>query len=456
MITAEVSPYAHVLARAAARIRWRDLPAEVRSHAEDLALDTLAVIAAGAAHPSFRPFRDGRPAESGPCTVIGGAGGAGEMTAALLNAGATTVLQHQDGHRMARGHPASHILPTVLALAQSERRTLEAVMAALVAGYEVGTRCGMALGGLHPLLHDAGTWACLGAAAGGAHLLSGGEAAVIAEALEGAAAVASMGYRETCAAGATVHHLYIGLGAVTALTAARAAQAGLQSLEGALERYFGPRVGAAFEPRRLLDRIGPDGGFAHFELLRGYIKVHPLCAHLHGAVDAMAELVAEAPIDPGAVESIEVATYAHALDYAAGRPVNDLAARFSLKAAMAVALGAEGMTSAAIGAAPDDPSVIALIDRVTVAHDPALDVHYPRGRPARVTVVLKDGAVRSRTVIDALGDAHRPTDRAQRRAKAKPLLDGALGPGRFEALAAVLDDVTADSALGRLGELLKA
>ena len=81
---------------------------------------------------------------------------------------------------MARGHPASHIVPTLLALAQSDGRDLEAVMGALVAGYEVGARVGMALGGFNPHLHDAGSWACVGAAAGAAHLLSEGDADAVA------------------------------------------------------------------------------------------------------------------------------------------------------------------------------------------------------------------------------------------------------------------------------------
>ncbi len=446
MITVSASPFARALAAAAADTRCRELPEAVRAQAEDLMLDTVAVIAAGGAHPSYRPFRDGQGPGSGPCTVIGG-GRAGELQAALVNGGATTVLQLQDGHRMARGHPASHLVPVLLALAQSEGASLEAVMGALVAGYEVGTRVGMALNGFDPLLHDAGSWACVGAAAAAAHLLSGGDACVIAEAIEGAAAVASMGYRETPAAGATVHHLYIGLGCVTALSAARAAQAGLQSLEGSLERYFGPRIGAAFDPAQLLYGIGEDGGWSHHEVMNAYLKVHPVCAHLHGAADAIAALAAGRPPGAGQAEAVEVALYAHALDYDAGTPVNDLAARFSVKAAVAASLLPGGLTTEALDAGVDNPAAAALMARVTVVHDTALDARYPEGRPARVTVRWAGGETQTRTVIHPLGDSTNPTDRAQRRDKARALMDGALGPGRFERAVAALDAGQAEGAL---------
>lgn len=449
MITLAPSPHAPALAAAAARTAWRNLPAEVRAQAEDLVMDTVAVIAAGGAHPSYRAFRDGQGAAAGPCTVIGG-GRTGELQAALVNGGATTVLQLQDGHRMARGHPASHLVPVLLALAQGEGRTLEAVMGALVAGYEVGARVGMALGGFNPYLHDAGSWACVGAAAGAAHLLSGGDAAAIAEAIEGCAATASMGWRETPANGATVHHLYIGLGCVTALTAARAAQAGLQSMAGALDGYFGPRIGAAFDADRLTDGIGADGRWSRFETLGGYIKVHPLCAHLSGAADAVVGLAAERPAAPDEVEAVEVAIYSHALEYDGGDPVNDLAARFSAKAAVAAALRPGGLTSRALDDGVGDAAFTALMRRVSVVHDPALDALYPQGRPARVTLKLAGGETVTRTVVHPLGDSTNPTDRAQRRDKAKALLDEALGSGRFERAAEALEDVAAAGSLDAL------
>lgn len=50
---------------------------------------------------------------------------------------------------MARGHPASHVVPATLAMAEAQGASGDEWLSAFVAGYECAARVGIALGGLH-------------------------------------------------------------------------------------------------------------------------------------------------------------------------------------------------------------------------------------------------------------------------------------------------------------------
>lgn len=419
------------LARAAACTTYEGLPETVRTQAADLMLDTLAVCAAGLSHPSYAPYVHAHThlKESGQATVLGHGQGFPVHTAVLLNAGASTVLQLQDGHRMARGHPASHIAPTLLALAEETVAPAHAVLAAFVAGYEVGARIGIAMEGLNHFLHDTGTWSTIGTSVAAAHLLSAGDETVIANAIEASAAVALMPYRDLPVQGASAHHMYIGLGATTGLTAARASVAGLTPLPGTLETFFGPRAGAAFDAGKLTDGLSDEGGWSTYECLNAYFKIHPICAHLHGANDALCALIKTHALTAEDTTAVEIATYGAGLAFDNPMPANALAARFSQAACAAIALCTGALDETAL---TDDTlhsaAVQNLMGHVSVIHDPALDADYPAGRPARVTITTTSGAQHSEQVVYPVGDHTNPASRTALRAKAERLLAVRYGP----------------------------
>ena len=461
MTAAESAPASVHLARAVAATQWRDLPGPVRSQAADLFLDTLAVIAAGSVHPTYAGWLARQGRERGECTAIGLAQGVPAASAALLNGGATTVLQWQDGHRLARGHPASHLVPVLLALGERHGAGADALMSAFVGGYEAGTRIGVALGGLRAPLHDGGSWATLGAAAAGARLL-GGDAATIANALESAATLAPLAWRDTVSRGATVHHLFIGLGAGVALTTAESACAGLEAIPGTIEAFFGPRAGARFEPAQLVAGLGADGCWTAYELRSAYFKWHPVCAHFSGLADALAEAcdahrqeTGRAPVHDD-VLAAEVALYATALDYDAPRPASDLAARFSAAAIVYAALDPAGLEGDALARASCDPAAVAWLARVQVVHDPELDAGYPEGRPARVTLTLRGGRTRRATARDVLGDQKRPLSPAQRRDKAMRALGRAGGERGAARVIAAWEAYLAGAPIATLTDALRA
>ena len=418
------------LARAAKQTRWADLPEYVRSQAADLILDTVAVIAGGMAHPEYARFAEAALSggDRGRCTVIGNRESVPSVLAAQIHGGATTVLQFQDGHRMARGHPASHIVPAALALAEQVGATSEAFLTAFVAGYEASVRVGLGLGGLRAEIHDAGTWSTVGPAVAGA-LLLGADVEQLRHAIEGAATVAILPWARTAPEGATMHHLYIGLAASMGVTVATAATSGFQALPRTVEEFFIVRAGAAPDASCLTQGISADGHWSTYEIMNAYLKLHPTCAHLHGVNDAVDALIREEGVKGSEVASADVALYAHAMAYDAHRPTTELAARFSAAYTTAIALLRGDLSAHAISQdTMHDPDVRALASRITVRHDPGLDPLYPDGRPAVVTVTLHDGTRHQRRVVHPRGDCTNPSSLGERRAKVHRLLATLFGP----------------------------
>jgi 2-methylcitrate dehydratase PrpD len=111
-------------------------------------LDTLGAILAGSAEPENARLaaamaeRATRPA----ATVIGHAVRTDPLLATFVNATAGVALEVDEGNRWGGGHPAIHVVPGALAVAEERRADGARLLEALVAGYEVSSRIGGATG----------------------------------------------------------------------------------------------------------------------------------------------------------------------------------------------------------------------------------------------------------------------------------------------------------------------
>ncbi len=410
---------AQALAVAAAATSFQESSPAVQERVLAVVRDVVAVVCAGAQRSDVAELRTALHGGAGPCTVVGADRGADPAQAALLNGLAGAAEQLQDGHRLARGHPASHLIPAVFAAAEADGSYGAAFLSAVLAGYEVGAAIGTALGGTLDGVHDIGTWAVVGAAAGVAHVSSGGSAPAIAAAIELAAAVPLLPDAALVFGGASGQHAYLGLACHLAVTWGRAAAAGFEGLPGALERHLLPRLGAAPRAVALTDSIGADGHWRNHAVLDGYLKRHPTCAHLHGVNDAVEALLAEQVIAPDDVDDVDVRTYAQAAAFDDPTPVNELAARFSIPFTVAAAVVDGGLTRDSFRPQMLESAAVAgLSRRVRVRHDPDLDAGYPAGRPAVVTVHLRDGQSFEQAVARPRGDG--PTALADPTVAAKP------------------------------------
>ena len=85
--------------------------------------------------------------------------------AAFVNAAFASMLDLDDGHRAASGHPGAAVIPAVMATAEAHGADAERVLTAIAIGYEIGVRIAGArdVDTLHTF--DSGLWCGQGAAA---------------------------------------------------------------------------------------------------------------------------------------------------------------------------------------------------------------------------------------------------------------------------------------------------
>lgn len=444
------------LAGAVAATSWRDAPPGVRDRVVDLVADCIAVAALGSARPELTALVDALATTTpvGAATVVGSPRGWPAASAQLLNGSAAAADQLQDGHRPARGHPASHVVPAVLALGEELDRPGDEVLAAVLAGYEAGVRVGGAMGGTPTGVHDIGTWGQVAVAAGVARLLAPGDAEAARRAIELAASAVLLSDAATIFGGRTGGHAFLGASVQLGASLGSAAVAGLEPEPGALDRHLAAVGARAWDGGRLCAGVDPaTGRWTDHEVLAGYVKVHPTCAHLHGINDAVEDLLPLRAVD---VDEVEVRAFAAAAAFDAVAD-DELQARFSAPTSVAVALltGRLDETSMTNATVTSD-AVRELARRVRVAHDPALDAGYPAGRPARVRIRLRDGTVLTGRADRPRGDADRALDRTRLRAKADRLLTGRFGADAGRAVLAAAHGLATGDTPRELGERLRA
>ena len=361
--------------------------------------DTLAAIVGGAVEPDVTALRTRLAAQApGPCAVIGGGMAANATTAALLNGTAGTTLEMDEGHQFAKGHPGIHVIPAALAEAVQHRLTGAELIDAIAVGYEAAARVGTATR-LRGSMHPHGTWGAIGAAVAVLRLRGAGPERMV-EAMNMAANLGSTSSRRTMLEGGTVRNLLAGVANQMGLLAADLAETGFTGDHDGVGHVFGKVSGESFDPAVMVRDLG-----APWEVMRNYFKMHSCCRFNHAALDALDMIRREHAVDPAAVESVAVESYAFAAELDDPAPRNVLAAKFSIPFAVATSL-VTGSTKVGsfTGDRVADPSIRALAAKVTVAEDPAMSARLPDHRPARVTLRMTDGASLSAETETNRGD----------------------------------------------------
>jgi 2-methylcitrate dehydratase PrpD len=439
------------LAAFVAETTFDGLPPEVIERAKWVLRDTVGVILGGMAEPAVQALADYAFSQGpGPATLFGY--GPRQVTpgwAVLVHGTAGTSLEMDEGHAFARGHAAIHTVPPALALAEARQTGGQEALTALVVGYEVAARAGVATR-LRPGVHPFGAWGVLGAAAIGARF-NGLDAEGVAGAMEVAASYAITPSFNTAYQGANVRDTYAGLVNQLGLLAADLYPLGFRGEQGGLKTAFGQILGTSFEPAALADGLGE-----RYEIMRGYFKPYSACRYTHATVDALLALMSAADIEVPNIEAIEVATYDIAATLTESRPRTPLAGRFSLPHVVAacLTLGSAGPEAFAPEVL-DDPDIRSLASRVTVVEAPEFTAMTPAKRPARVTIRFADGSQQEMTVTGSKGDPDQPLSATELEAKFHGLADPRLGHEPASQIWHQLGHLERVSNLTNLAELLR-
>jgi 2-methylcitrate dehydratase PrpD len=414
----------------AAGFRLEALAPATVEQASYVALDTLGAMVGGAAEPEMQALTARLTAHAGgDASVIGADRRSAPQTAAFLNGAAGTFLEMDEGNRFARGHPGVHALPAAWALGETRKLGGKALLEALVLGYEVGARLGVAAN-LRPSMHPHGTWGTIGAATACAKLL-GYDAARIRETINVASSLTLASSKRTMLEGGTVRNAYAGVSNQMGLLAIDLVEAGFVGERDGIASVFGSVVSETFDPAKMVDGLGRD-----WQIDRNYFKLHSCCRYNHGALDALDRLIArDGPLAADAIDRIAVESYLYAAELDDREPRNTLAAKFSVPFAMATRIvrGSSAVENFTWDAVRDE-RVRALARRVSVVEDNAMTAKLPQLRPAHVAVTLKDGRTLTASVEANRGDDQDPYSRAELDGKYAALTARLWSPDRAEAV----------------------
>ena len=409
-------------------LTWAEVPPDVQHMAARCVLDLSATLIAGQATELSRIVRD----------VVAAAYGGGEATllldgrrastpgAALANGMSIDALDMHDGYRPAKGHAGVNVFPAALALGEVIGWRGEEFTAALVVGYEIALRAGVALHRTACDYHTSGAWGALGAAAVTARAL-GLDSAQTRHALGIAEYHGPRSPMMRCIDHPTMLKDGSGWGSMTGVLAGRLAAAGFTgapalTVEGDDVASEWANLGQTWLMRDL------------------YFKPYACCRWAQPAVEGARALIAEHHLAPTDIAKIVVHTFEAATHLTVARPADTEQAQYSLPYPVAAALvGGDGRLDPEQMTAPHifDEAILRLADEVTMAVDESLEERFPAEALARVTIYSADGRCFESEVCGARGDPANPLSDAELTDKFNCLAGAHLAADRVNALRVV-------------------
>jgi 2-methylcitrate dehydratase PrpD len=399
----------------AARLRWEDIPQEVRTRARHLVLDAVGCALAARRFDFSLVALKAISDLSGPGdrVVIGQKLRLPLRDAVLANGILAHGLDYDDTHSEAIAHLTVSVFPTVLALSANERLKVQDLFLSYIIGVECGARLGaVAKGAFHEVgFHPTGVIGAF-ASALAAGRLYGLDAAQLAQA-QGAALSVASGSLEFIEDGSWTKRMHPGWAGVGGITAAAMARGGFKAPRAAYEgrfglfaAYLGPRA-AGCDLSRATAKLGEV-----WETMNVALKPFPACHFAHAFADAAIALHNEIHDEKGidritalVPEGIVKAVCEPAA--AKRRPTSDYDAKFSLPYIIAAGLLRGKFTLQELhDEALKDEAILSLAAKVDYAIDP--DTTFPRHYGGEVVVRLADGRELRRREAVNRGSADRP------------------------------------------------
>jgi 2-methylcitrate dehydratase PrpD len=394
---------------------YADLPPEAVAAVRREVLDSLATALGGRSQKGIGELVDmvREWGGAGQSTVIGYGFRCPAPHAALINGAMIHALDYDDGHPVAQVHIGCVTVPTAFAVAErmggvdgTEFVTVLALGADFLARLGLASRPGGSLikSGWHPTP----LFGYLGAAAVAGRLM-GLDAEKLTNAL-GIAYHQCAGNSQAVNDGALTKRMGPGLAARGGITAALMAERGITGARNILEGEYGMfnlYQGGDYDIDILTGELG-----RRFEVVNLGDKPYPCCGFSHAFVDAVLSIKSKYKIDAARVK--EMHAWCGETSYEISQPPevkraprNTVDAQFSLPWIMATALikgrvAAADFTEAAIA----DGAVLKAAGKVTAELDPAMNRHGVG--PARVRIVMDDGATYEEYVEHCLGSVARP------------------------------------------------
>ena len=293
-------------------------------------MDTLGCAIGGAAEPEVQALAAALMNGADGALRLPGIGqGLSQEAFTVVFAAASCWHEACEGLAAAHGRPGLHAIPAVLGTALAGQHPMRDLLDAVIAGYEVGGRLGIAYR-IKPGMHVDGTWGSFAAGAA-ASRLAGLTVGQTLAALNGLACHLPFSLYRPIAQGSTARNAYVGHGAWLGRLATAAAQAGMGGPPGTIPEAYRLAIG------RELPALTPAPGT--WLIQDGYLKAYPAVKHVHYGAEAAVRWHAEPGASPAAISRVVLTIYEEATAYCGNRaPATAIQAQFSLSYGLAWAL----------------------------------------------------------------------------------------------------------------------
>ena len=397
------------LANFAATLDHDFLPERVRDLTRLFVLDGLGIMLGAIAFAKrdddycLERYLD-LAAPDGHVTVVGSDKKTTTMMAAFANGTLSEVLDSQDTNIACRIHNGAAIIPTALAMGEALSSSGRDLMTAIVAGYEIGCRLGLANQPEHWYsgFQITGTYNTCGSAATAGRLL-GFDTDEMEAALGISGFIIPISNGDNVFKGHSIKPIHGGQPATCGISAAYLAKSGYRAgpLEGEPPRFHSALYILGNSKPKLSEALRGLGSVWH-SLEVGF-KPYPVGLFNIGPVEICLDLLAENPIDVSEVDSVEIRTYHDAWKFTGQKYTttesNYVDAHLSMPYSVAVTLMDGTMSPEQLSKERlSDAAVHELASRVKVVQVEEMNRKYPHEWPVEIMVHLKNGMVRQRRI----------------------------------------------------------
>jgi 2-methylcitrate dehydratase PrpD len=445
-----VTDYLGRLASCATDIKIGSLPSSTVAAAKLVLLDTIGAMVAGSVQPENVRLAAlaARRSPHGLSTLLGHGLKSDALLATFTNAAAGVALEMDEGNRLGGGHPAIHVIPATLAVAEELGLGGARLLEAVIAGYEIGSRIGGATVA-RPNVHSHGTWGTISTAVAVArlHELRADE---MRHVINLSASMTPANTWTPALEGATIRNAYPGRSGLEGILAVDLHQAGFSALDDAPSDVYGTILAERFDPEEAVAGLGES-----YRIEQNYFKFHACCRMNHPALDAVMALRAQHRFAGDDVAAVHVTSIPFGLRMLETAPRTMLGAKFSIPYAVAAALVLGRTDTAAFEERElDDQRILAMAKRIEVVADDEMALKRADYPTAHVKVKLRDGRVLSHATGVVRGDAANPVASEEVVAKFLSLAAECLGEPRAREVVEAVGTADSLDTVRRLTALL--
>jgi|TARA_B110000971_G_scaffold212687_1_gene242462 2-methylcitrate dehydratase PrpD len=316
--------------------------------------------------------------------------------AAFVNAIQAHAFDFDDAHKFV--HPGCVVIPTVLALSEKFKISMNTFISAIVVGYEVAVRVALAANVEHRNrgYHPTSTCGIFGALAAAAKIMK----------LNKKQTESAIGLATSLASGITTYrydgsqnkHLHAGFAVKNAILACKLAKKNVVGASNSLEGKLGfLEIYSNHKNKNFLNKgLGKD-----FLFLTTDLKTYPSCRQTHGALDLCNEIIKDSNFNLKEIKKISIGIYSYAYKpfyINKNIPGTELEAFLRIPYCVAANLVYQKIDMNSFSRkARNNKSVQNLIKKIHIYPEKRFDKNWPDQRPVEITVELKNKKIKKYT-----------------------------------------------------------